>query len=62
MVYHGKVHRYNMDELKIILSAEEIASGLFFIVGSASALLGVEDNLKELGIDKNRIHDERLTM
>ncbi|MGT2637832.1 FAD-binding oxidoreductase [Streptococcus ratti] len=62
VVYHGKVHRYNMDELKIILSAEEIASGLFFIVGSASALLGVEDNLKELGIDKNRIHDERLTM
>lgn len=62
VIYHGKAHRYKMDELKAIFSAEEIKSGLFFIVGSASALLRVEDNLKKLGVDINRIHDERLTM
>lgn len=62
VTYHGKAHRYKIEELKTILTSEEIQSGLFFIVGSASALLRVEANLKQLGVAKERLYDERLTM
>ncbi|MBF8970010.1 FAD-binding oxidoreductase [Streptococcus sp. NLN76] len=60
--YDGKAHRFTEEELVTILSPEEIARGLFFIVGSAPALLMVEETLKGLGVARGRLHDERLTM
>lgn len=60
--YHGKAHRFTKEELGEILSAKEMRQGLFFIVGGAQTLLKVEKTLITLGISKNRIHDERLTM
>lgn len=60
--YHGKAHRFTKEELGEILSAKEMRQGLFFIVGGVQTLLKVEKTLITLGISKNRIHDERLTM
>lgn len=62
LIYHGKAHRFSLDELQALLTSEEIKKAHFFVVGSASALLPVETNLEKLGVPRKHIHDERLTM
>lgn len=62
IIYHSRVHRFSYQELSQILSAKEIEKGLYFVVGSARALLKVENTLKKLGVPERHIHDERLTM
>lgn len=57
-----KQHRYSEAELKQIISDHEFKNGEFFVVGSASIVLKVKQTLNELGVNKNRIHDEHLTM
>ena len=57
-----KQHRYSDSELKQIISKKELNDGNFFIVGSAPIVIKVKKTLHNLGINKNRIHDEHLTM
>ncbi|EHI74599.1 ferric reductase [Streptococcus criceti] len=62
VIYTGKAHRFTQEELNDIMSLKEINTGQFFIVGSAQIVLKVEAQLNAMGIDKKRLHDERLTM
>ncbi|WP_242368232.1 hypothetical protein [Lactobacillus intestinalis] len=48
--------------MKQILSGSKIHRGNFFIVGSAPIVIRVKQTLHQLGIKKNHIHDEHLTM
>lgn len=62
LVVNKKQHRYSETELKQIISDDEFKNGEFFIVGSAPIVIKVKQNLHKMGIDKNRLHDEHLTM
>lgn len=62
ITYHGKGRRFTLDDLMNTLNKKEIEEGMFFVVGAARTVLAVEKNLRSIGVDKNRIHDERLTM
>lgn len=55
-------HRFSQEQLQNILSSREINSGQYFIVGSNQVVPRIRKNLKELGIKKNQLHDEHLTM
>lgn len=57
-----KQHRFRKEELTNILTKSEIATGSFFIVGSAPIVLQVRKNLRKLGIQEDQLHDEHLTM
>lgn len=57
-----KQHRFTEEELKQILSDEEIKHANFFIVGSANVVLNVRNNLHLLGVKMSQLHDEHLTM
>lgn len=57
-----KQHRYSEADLRQVISNEEFSNGDFFIVGSASIVLKVKQTLHKMGVNKNRIHDEHLTM
>lgn len=60
--YRSKVHRYSKAELVKILTPEELQLGHFFIVGPNMAILDLEQQFLDLGVKKDRLHDERLTM
>jgi predicted ferric reductase len=55
-------HRFSNEQLAAILSAAEKEKATFLLVGSASVVLAVEKKLQRLGIARNQIFDERLTM
>ncbi|MGM9905778.1 hypothetical protein [Lactobacillus sp.] len=55
-------HRFKDDQLKEILTAEEISRGLFLVVGSGMVLKRVEDKLRQFDVEKNRIFDENIGM
>ncbi|GFZ27224.1 FAD-binding oxidoreductase [Lactobacillus corticis] len=60
--YQSKVHRYSQAELAKVLTKAELQEGHFFIVGPNLAVLDLEQEFLDLGVKKNRLHDERLTM
>ncbi|GHV97638.1 hypothetical protein lacNasYZ03_13040 [Lactobacillus nasalidis] len=55
-------HRFKDDQLKEILSAEEISRGIFLVVGSGMVLKRVEGKLRQLGVQSSRIIDENIGM
>lgn len=59
---YEREHRFTREDLKEILTSNDIENGLFIVVGSANVLLQVEKNLKSLDIKSKQIVDERLTM
>lgn len=55
----GRVTTYELSQL---LSEREIKENRFFVVGSSLAVLSVERSLKQIGVSKQNLSDERLTM
>ncbi|WCG34478.1 hypothetical protein [Companilactobacillus farciminis] len=60
--YCEQVHRFKNHQLRDIFSENEISKGQFYIVGPANAIIEIEDNLNSLGVNRNRLNDERLTL
>lgn len=59
---NAQVHRFSADQLRQIISADEIARGRVIVVGSSALVLAVEKKLKALGFKGRQIVDERVTM
>ncbi|EST23034.1 FAD-binding oxidoreductase [Streptomyces niveus] len=57
-----KVGRFRREDLRGVLSAEEVTKGQFFIVGPNPAVIASRRLLRRTGVGTRRIHDERLTM
>ncbi|WP_119317560.1 FAD-dependent oxidoreductase [Companilactobacillus formosensis] len=60
--YYEQIHRIKKQQLKNLLSESEILKGQFYIVGPATAIIEIEDNLNSIGVSRNRLNDERLTL
>lgn len=59
--YHIQTGRFTHDQLTNLLTPEEIANGIFFVVGPNQSVLYMEKRLKAIGITSSRIHHERMT-
>ncbi|MGR8825939.1 iron reductase [Leuconostoc mesenteroides] len=60
--YTSKNGRFSPEELRKILTSSEIKNGIFIIVGGSATVLRVRKTLKKIGINSNRLVDERLIM
>ena len=56
------VHRFKASDYQELLSQREINEGRFIIVGPAMGVIEIEKTLHNLGVSRNRLTDERLTM
>lgn len=55
-------HRFTRQQLINELNNKEIQNGRFFVVGSGTNVLKVEDNLAKIGVKDKQIFDERMTL
>lgn len=59
---HRKVGRLTVSNLDTLLSAEEKRFARYIIVGPAPAVLSVRKMLRQVGVSRQQLTDERLTM
>lgn len=57
-----KIGRFGVDQFRHLLTQREVDDAAFFIVGPSRAVLSTKHILRRLGVARNRIYDERMTM
>lgn len=60
--YHIQVGRLRVEQLPQLMDLQEVTNSRFLIVGGATAVLNVEHMLHRLGVPRQHLTDERLTM
>lgn len=56
------IHRFVLEDYMVLLTEQERAEGYYFVVGTAAGVLSIEKSLQKLGVSRDRLIDERLTI
>jgi predicted ferric reductase len=60
--FRSHLHRVTAEDVRQVVNPDLLAKGLFIVVGPAAGVIGTEHVLRNCGVVRNRLCDERLTM
>lgn len=62
LTFDTHIHRFTLKDYMELLTDQERVEGYYFVVGTAFGVLNIEKSLRKLGVSRDRLIDERLTM